>query len=341
MTSLSIIAAVFILLAIAALLLSRGGSGVSVFFGLLAAGFSASEALFLRKVAKAAGIADLSAILRSSDALDKCIAAIVRQSRHSGAESDKKMQDVLSSLYDCRRKMELDKFRKKPGIATSRDIMPGQPLRVIYSGVGSFSSKVIENLSACLVVDLPRAPSVMSTSIDWINKPLKVFFHRADDAGYVFFTSVMPHERGEKRAVLRLKHVDKLDRFQMRQNIRVDCSIPAQAYILERQMNAKEMESEPGIECVLQNISDTGAKILAKGTVSRGARIKLQFMIQDEPVVMAGIAKEANYNAARGTSIVNFECNTIDPEMKNTVLAFAYNVLPKDEEISDGELYGE
>ena len=335
MTGLSIIAAVFILLVIGALILSRGGSSVSVFFKLLGAGFTASQVSFLRKTAKSSGFIDLSELLRSPAELDKCTAFIVKQVRHNGTESDKKMQDVLSSLYECRRKMDLDDSRKKPGLATSRDIKPGQPLRIIFSGMGNFSSKVIENSSDGLIIDLPRAPSVMATSIDWDNKQLKVFFHRVNDAGYVFFTSVIPNEPGEKRAVLRLRHVNRLDRFQMRQNTRAKCSIPAQAYILSVGMSEREMESESGIKCVLQDLSGTGAMFLAKAQVSRGARIKLQFMIQDEPIIMAGIAKEANYNDAKNTTVVNFECTSIDPAMRNMVLALVYNVLPKREEIAD------
>ena len=275
MTGLSIIVAVFILLVIGAIILSRGGNSVSIFFSMLAAGFSVGQVSFLRRAAKSVGFADCSEILRSPIALDKCTEAILKQARHNGTESDKKMQDVLSSLYEYRRKMDLDKARKQPGLTTSHDIKTGQPLRIIFSGVGNFSSKVIENSYDGLIIDLPRSPSVMATSIDWTNKQLKVFFHRTDDAGYVFFTSVIPHAPGEKRAVLRLKHVDRLDRFQMRQNIRVKCSIPAQAYVLDREMSEKEMESEPGIKCVLQDLSGTGAMILANKQVSRGARIKL------------------------------------------------------------------
>ena len=330
MTIIPIVAVLVVLLIVISVLLSDRGRGFADFCKLLAAGlrsgFSVHQVFFLSRIAKAAGLAKYSSIFKSSAALDKCTAEIIRQAKNASAENRESVQKILSALYECRRKMDLEQSRKKRGIETTRDIKAGQPMYIVFSGAGSFSAKVIENSPACLTVDFPRAPSVMATKIDWNNKPLKVFFYRANDAGYEFHTSVIPLDSGDKRAVLRLKHSDKVARFQMRKSTRVKCSIPAQLYIIKDNASALELESEPGMECVLQDLSDTGAMIFIGSKAFRGMKIKIQFMIQDTLIIMHGTAKAVDYNAAKNTSLIHFECSEMDPKMKNEILAFVYNV---------------
>ena len=338
MTGIPLLVAFVVLLVILAIAFSSVGRNLSAFFRLCSMGLTAGDTLFLAKVAKSVGVAGIYDLMESPIAIDRCAAVILRQASERGTSRDRKTQDVLSALYELRRNVDLNDSRKRAGLATTREIKAGQPLRIVYSGVGAFSSKVIENTQHCLVIDLPHSPSVMSTKIDWAGKPVKVFFHRADDAGYVFFTNVIPLDASDKRAVLQLRHSDKVTRFQMRQNTRVKCSIPAKAYLIEVGMSEREMESEPGSECVLQDLSGKGAMICSDAEISRGTRIKIQFMIQDEPIVMAGIVKESNYSAQKNSYLINFECTSISPAMKNTILAFVYNVLPEDKESDEADI---
>ena len=340
MTVISIITAVIVLLILASFLLSDRGRGIADFFRLLSKGkklgFSLSQVLFLSNVAKAVGLAEASDMLESPAALDACVAEIVKRAKADGLESGWETQNTLSLLYERRRKMDVESSRKAPGIASTREIRRGQPLLVVLTGAGAFSSKVMQNSRSCLTIDLPRAPSVMSTKLDWNNKPLKVFFWRSDDAGYVFQTAVIPRKRGDNRAVLQLKHSGKVSRFQMRKNTRAKCSIPAQLYMLKNDESDVEIEPETGMKCVLQDLSVTGARILAEGNVTRGMKIKIQFMLQDELIMMAGNVKSSDYKPAKGSSLIHFECTSIRPKMKNDVLAFVYSVLPETEEDNDG-----
>lgn len=336
-----IIGALVVLLAVAAVLLSDKGRGFTDFFRLvitgLESGFSLRQIFLLSKIGKASGLEDSSTLFWSSSALDRCTAEIVRQSKRAGSENERKTQDLLAALYAYRGKMDLEQSRKRRGITTTRDIGVGQPLSIIFSGAGIFSSKVAENSRGCLTIDFPRSSSVMATEIDWNNKPLKVYFWRTDDAGYEFHTKVIPHGHGgDSRAVLRLEHSDKVVRTQLRKSRRKKCSIPAHLYILKSDESAMEVEAEAGMKCVLQDLSETGAMILVGGRATRGMKIKIQFMLQDKLIVMAGAVKAVKQDTAKRASRINFECDLISPEMKNEVLAFVYNVMTEPKKYANG-----
>ena len=46
---------------------------------------------------------------------------------------------------------------------------------------------------------------------------------------------------------------------------------------------------------------------------------------------MIGVIKNVDYNEAQKQSLLHFECNHIDPIMRNDVLSFVYNMLPQNE----------
>lgn len=77
-------------------------------------------------------------------------------------------------------------------------------------------------------------------------------------------------------------------------------------------------------------------------------RIRLQFKIDDTLIDMFGIVHNVEFDEETNQSKLHFECVHIDPEMRNIVLAYVYNILTESEkEIfdalslteSDGELH--
>lgn len=297
----------------------------------LESGFSIRQILVLGKIGKAAGLDDCSSLFWSSTALDKCTAELVRQTKAAGSDTDAGVQRLLSSLYAYRRKLDLEQARVKRGVVSTKDIPAGQSVRILLKGSGVFKSRVVANTPAYLKLEFPSSPHIFATEIDWLYKGVKVYFWRVDDAGYEFSSTVIPPKNDDGKAVIYLAHADNLMRVQMRKARRVKCSLPAQLYLMKDGDVSPQIEVNPGMKCILEDLSENGAMILIGGKAVKGMRIKLQFLIQDTLVIMTGVSRGVRYDEGKNRSHVNFECERIDPRMRNAVLSFVYNALPDDE----------
>jgi len=67
------------------------------------------------------------------------------------------------------------------------------------------------------------------------------------------------------------------------------------------------------------------------GKAVRDMSIKLQFMVHNVLIVMAGVIRGFEYNQETNQSRIHFECSQLNPRMKNAILTFVYNVLPEEE----------
>lgn len=323
-------------LAIIALLMTEKGGAIKNYIHFfvtgLDSGFKPAQIAFLGKIAKTTGLEDPTTLFWSVPSLDRCTAEIVRKSKATGMVNDAETQNLLSGLYAYRTKLELDESRKKKGVQSSRDIAVGQRVRILLRGVGVFSSKVVRNTPKSMVLDYPSGTKVSGTSIDWTDRQISIYFWRHEDAGYVFDTVVIPDPVSAGRAVIHVAHADNLVRSQKRKSVRVRCSIYAQMYLLkpgEALENA--LEPEPGMKCLVEDISEDGAMVIIGGKAVKGMQIKIQFMVHEVLIVMAGIIKAVEYNQDTNQSRIHFESGALNPRMKNAVLTFVYNVLPEAE----------
>lgn len=295
-------------------------------------GFKPGEIFFLRKIARNTDLDDPTALFWSLPVLDQCTAEIVQRARQTGTDTDESTQHLLSRLYAYRTKMELDHSRKKLGVESTRDMLINQKVRILLRGVGVFTSRVMRNTSRSLVLDYPSNPSLQATSIPWVGKNISVYFWRHDDAGYVFDTTVIPDPVLDGKAVIHVSHTNELVRSQKRKSIRAKCSISAQLYLVKPDEKLESaLEPEPGMKCRIDDLSEDGAMILIGGKAVKNMKIKLQFMVHDVLIVMAGIIRAVEYNEQANQSRIHFECDELNPRMKNAVLTFVYNVLPEEE----------
>jgi c-di-GMP-binding flagellar brake protein YcgR len=297
----------------------------------LDSGFSFGQILLLGRVGKETGLEDLAELYWSVGALDSCTAEIVRRAKFTGNENDANTQKLLSMLYSYRTKIALEQSQKRIGVESSRDIVAGQRIRVLLRGIGVFSSKIVRSTQKDLIIDYPYNPKISATSIDWKGKVLSIYFWRKDDAGYVFDTAVLPDQFSDKGS-LHLAHAAKLVRSQKRKSIRAKCSIYAQLYLFKPGMEPDTaLEPEPGMKCLLEDVSEDGAMIVIGGKAVKDMKIKLQFMVLDVLIIMAGTVRAVEYNKETNQSRIHFECGTLNPRMRNAVLTFVYNVLPEEE----------
>jgi c-di-GMP-binding flagellar brake protein YcgR len=308
----------------------KQGSWIQFFAKGKDAGFSFREIELLRRLAAASNLEDPSALFWSQHQLDLCIRSLVRGMRFSG--SGRGDQDFLSKLYDYRKKIEMEKPKVKKGISGSRQIGESQKLRVLVSGTGVFNSQVIKNTGQYITIARPVNPSIPA-SFSWIGLKLSVYFWREDDAGYVFDTSVIDEVFSKGLNSLKIEHSDSLFRTQKRKSVRVKTHKIAFLYLLANEEPANKIEVKPGFKCYIENLSDTGCAITIGGKALQGLRIKIQFTLDNVPVIMSGTVRSVEYNAETNRSLLHVEANPLPVEMRNHILGEVFGMLPEEEEL--------
>lgn len=297
----------------------------------LDSGFKLTEIFLLWKLAKIADLEDPLTLYWSLPALEKGIAATISNAKNNGLEHSKKTQDFLAKLYAYRTKLELNPKNKK-GLTSTKFIDVGQKIRVILKGRGVFSAEVLNN-SKDLIISLPlQNNQITIAGVDWVGMMMSVYMWRKDDAAYVFDTYVRENSMFNGKSVLCLSHTDNLLRTQKRRSVRCECHIYAQMYIIKSETaDLKSMETQPGLKCLLEDISEDGALIRIGGKGVSNLHIKLQFTIGESFIVMSGFVRGVEYDEEKNQSKLHFECTYIDTPMKNAILSYVYNVIPDEE----------
>ncbi len=297
----------------------------------LDSGFNLTEILMLWKVSRVSKYINPIKLYYSTSELNNSIMLLIKKAKSEGTEKTRRIQTLLSKLYNYRTKIEIES-NKKRGIDSTRDLSIGQRLRIILPGLGVFSSK-IKNNSRELAIGIPLKRDFTTISIGyWIGKEISVYLWRQSDAAYVFDTTVYRTGMFRGDPVLYLAHTNQLLRTQKRQTVRNNCKIYADLYFLDEYNSFNSIETRPGYRCLIEDISESGAMVRIGGKGVSNIKIKLQFHIEFDLVIMFGIVRAVEYNKNINQSRLHFECTNIDPSMKNIILTFVYKVLPSNEQ---------
>jgi hypothetical protein len=294
-------------------------------------GFSFKEIELLRRLAVKASLEDPATLFWSQRQLDVCIRSLVRSSRISGTDKDEDVQDFLSRLYDYRKKIELEKPKVKNGLAGSRQIEEGQPLRILLRGSGVFKSRIIKNTSRYITIARP-VNSGLSGGFSWTGQSISVYFWRNDDAGYVFDTEVTGEVFSKGYAALQINHGAKLFRTQKRKSVRLKIHKAAYLYLIKDEADAGRVEVAPGLKCIIDDISDSGCAITIGGKAVEGLRVKVQFTMETDPVIMCGTVRSTDFNEEAGCSILHIEADELPREARNLILSEVFGTSSGEEE---------
>jgi hypothetical protein len=294
-------------------------------------GFKLKEILLLYKVASAAQLEEPAALYWSIPALNRGIAFVLSDARKKGTENTPYIQNFLTKLYRYRTKVELDP-RNSKSLKTTKGLNPGQRIRVVLKGRGVFSSSVV-SVGRELVISQPlnNRGEIDIGSKDWIGRTVSIYLNRPGDAGYVFDSLVHNALTFNGKANLYLAHTDVLLRTQKRKTVRCACNIFAQLYVFSKGMSQTSVENEPGLKCLIEDISESGAMVRIGGLGRKNMQIKLQFPIGDRILVMFGIIRAVEFNSAMNQSRLHVEGIDIGEETKNSILSYVYNVMLKDD----------
>ena len=307
-----------------------GGNWVSFFARGKDEGFSFKEIEILRQIAVQNNMEDPVSLFGSQDQLDTCIHALVRGIRMSGESDEQGIQDFLSKLYDFRKKIEMEKPRNKHAIANSRQVDEGQVLRILVSGVGVFRSQVIKNTSQYMAISRPvNSKNIAHT---WHRARMSVYFWREDDAGYVFDTDVEDEIYSKGVSALKIAHSDQLFRTQKRKSIRVKMRKPAFLYLASDGDSPHRLETDPGLKCYLEDISDCGCAVTVGGKTESGLRVKIQFALDRYPICMTGTVRSSSFREDTNRSILHIEAEAMPIETRNKILGEVFGMAADEEE---------
>jgi c-di-GMP-binding flagellar brake protein YcgR len=295
------------------------------------AGFSFKEIELLRRLAVKSELEDPVSLFWSQNQLDVCIRSLVRSMNLSGGDSETGSQDFLSKLYDYRKKIEMDKPRNKNGITNSRQISDGQNLRILVSGSGVFKSQIVKNINDYITISRPVS-NKLPVAFSWQSLKISVYFWREDDGAYVFDSDVLDEVYSKGIASLKISHTDSLFRTQKRKSIRVKLHKSAFLYLLASEEDANKIEVIPGLKCFLEDLSDTGCAVTVGGKAAPGLRIKVQFALNNAPVIMTGTVRSVEYKEDVNRSLLHIESDPLPIETRNQIMGEVFGMLPEEEE---------
>jgi len=295
------------------------------------AGFSFKEVEMLRQIAVQCNIEDACSIYTSQEQLDQCIRAMVRNIRMSGESEDQGIQDFLSRLYDYRKKIESDSSSTGGSITNSRQMTDGQVLKILVSGGGVYRSQIVKNSSQFMTISRPvNQKSAAPTS--WQGTKISVYFWREDDAGYVFDSQVLDEVISLGVSALKIAHSDSLFRTQKRRSTRMKMNKQAFLYLIRDNKPSYKLEIDPGLKCVLEDLSDTGCAVIVAGKTESGLRVKVQFALDNTPICISGVVRSTSFKADINRSVLRIEADPMPMEIRNHILGQMFGASQDDDD---------
>ena len=294
-------------------------------------GFSFKEIELLKRLAIRSKLGDPVSLFLSNRQLDTCIRALVRSLRLSGTENEKENQDFLSKLYDFRKKVEMEKPKIKNGISNTKQISDGQNLRILAKGYGVYQSQIVKNTKSYITISRPVSDK-LPNSFSWHGKKISVYFWRDEDAGYVFDSEVEDEVFSKGIAALKISHPASLFRTQKRKSIRIKKHKAAFLYPVINEEDLNKIETNPGIKCFIEDLSDTGCSITVGGKAQPGLRIRVQFFLNSTLICMAGTVRSVEYKEDTNKSLLHVEADPLPIEIRNQILGEVFGMLPEEEE---------
>jgi hypothetical protein len=294
------------------------------------AGFAWSEITLLRQVAMKVELAEPVALFWSVKQLDLCIRNLIKKARLTGEEGSPETQAFLNKLYEYRKKIEFENPRVKKGIRSSRAVSSGQRVRLLVEKIGVFASVVQRNSDRYLTIARPVDGRLPSDFI-WKGRRIAVYFWRRDDAGYVFDTYVLDSVDEKNSPSLQLAHSDSLFRTQKRRSIRTKTRLSAYLYIPKLGDPSEAVETEPGLRCIVEDLSEDGLAVIIGGKAASGLLVKIQFELNGEPIAITGVVRSTEYSAEPNRSLLHIEAERLSVPTRNRILAEVFGVQPEGE----------
>ncbi len=301
-----------------------------------------TEIKILWKTVKKLGLLDPLTLYDSISTLNRVISLVLSEQRRVGANAVGG-QVLISKLNKLRTKVALE-GDESTHIQSTAALETGQRLSVIFPGRGVYSSFVLNN-GRRIEIELPkkilRIGSATKSEVlppnQWRGKTITVYMWRKDDACYAFDTIVDDTGTFEGKPCVMLNHTSNLDRIQKRQAVRCECSIDAGLYVIKSaEIDYNKIDDEEdGFKCCLDDISESGALVRIGGKGKANTRIKLQFSLSNNLIMMFGIVHSVEFDKEKNESKLHFECTYMDDDMRNTLLNYIYGKISSADPVAE------
>jgi c-di-GMP-binding flagellar brake protein YcgR len=311
---------------------SAGGEWIQFFARGKDSGFSFKELELLRRLAVKTNLEDPTALFWSQQKLDQCIKVMARMSREAGEGESQEIQEFLSKLYDYRKKLELEKPKAMHGVTDTHQLLEEQRVRVLLSGTGVFGSYIIKNTKEYMTIARPSGPN-LPQSFGWKSAHLSIYFWRNEDAGYVFDSDVIDEVYSKGLEALQITHTTSVFRTQKRKSVRIKTSLPAFLYLLEETEAADQLETKPGLKCVVDDLSDGGCALSIGGKTAPGLRVKVQFELDNDPLIMTGTVRSVDFKEKDNKSLLHIEADELPLVTRNHILAQVFGLIENEDSL--------
>jgi c-di-GMP-binding flagellar brake protein YcgR len=295
-------------------------------------GFSFRELELLRRLAVKSSLEDPTALFWSQQKLDQCIKLMVKQSKMADGTDEKEIQEFLSKLYDYRKKQELEKPKALHGLTDTHQLREEQRVRVLLSGTGVFGSYIIKNTKDYMTIARPTGPN-LPQSLGLKGAHLSIYFWRDGDAGYVFDTDVTDEVYSKGLEALQITHSTSVFRTQKRKSVRIKTQLSAFLYILEETETSDQIETKAGLKCVIEDLSDGGCALAIGGKTAPGLRVKVQFVLDGDPLIMTGTVRSVDYKEKDNKSLLHIEADDLPLATRNHILAQVFGMVEDEESL--------
>ncbi len=293
-------------------------------------GFTFSDINLLWSLCSSAELDNPSSLFVTVNAIDKGIAQVKQNAKIAGTQDTPKIKNLLSTLYEYRTKIDLDP-RKNKGLKSTKSIAVGQRLHILLKGYGVFTSHVLNNGRELSIAIPLKDKKIVLASSDWIKKEISVYFYRYDDASYVFDGIVRNSVQFGSHVSLLIPHTDKILRTQKRSGIRCECNIWGKIFVSAHDTSINDEEApDSGLKCLVEDISEDGALIRIGGKGKTNLRLRLEFELEENKVIMGGIVRGVEYNEVLNVSRMHFQCTEIVDDVKNHILTYVYTFLTQE-----------
>jgi c-di-GMP-binding flagellar brake protein YcgR len=290
-------------------------------------GFKGRDAENLYKLALKTDPEDPLSFFWSREKLDLLILRFVRIVERSRGEENKANHEFLSRLYDYRKRIERGNKERNNALINTRQIPEYQELQVLVEGSGTFKARVLDNNDYYLTITRPAASGLLA-DFSWEDRHLSAYFWRNDDAGYLFYSSILSAVFFREMEALKINHSSTLYRTQKRESIRIKVHKQAYLYIILHEEDAQKLESSPGLKCIVKDLSEDGCAVAIGGRTNRELRVKIQFSLNDCPICMPGTVCSAKYNEETGRSLLHIKADPLPLETRNRILGEVFEMLP-------------
>ncbi|NIZ40415.1 PilZ domain-containing protein [Entomospira entomophila] len=259
----------------------------------------------------------LSGFFQSTSALSTVIATV------SADESDTRdSSGLLEKLYyayaTLDHKLSFVGLTKKSQQHKTTESLPlGLVLTIEFTSGLRKNAKLLSKESDILLLRF-------MDDIDEYTEDILVYFWN-HDAGYRFKSHVLK----KKGLHMEITGSKSIHQYLRRAHPRVKLDESAHFFLLGGQESANyEVDyHNPGFECVIRDISEGGAAIIAEGRGQIGLHIKLQFSLRGKDLVMCGTIKDVYYNHEYNQSTLHMQADKDMPfKMKEPILAYVYAV---------------